>query len=115
MRLVDVYQHPDGKQVLYRLLEERDEAVNISHRRLPAWDRHVQFVDSKPYEAWYIVEVEGTPTGGVYLSKGGEIGIFLLKEFQHRGIGPQAVEMLMSLHPRKRFLANINPPPPDGP
>lgn len=109
MRLVDVHDAPAAPTVLYRLMEERTPEVNISHRELPDWDSHIAFIASRPYDAWYLIEVEGTPVGAIYLSRASEIGVFVLNEHRGHGYGKRAVEMVMAAHPRDRFLANINP------
>jgi RimJ/RimL family protein N-acetyltransferase len=49
------------------------------------------------------------PVGHTYLSKSDEIGVFVTKSFHSMGIGRKAVEDLMRLHKRERYLANINP------
>ncbi len=41
--------------------------------------------------------------------KNNEIGIFLKKIHHGKGIGSKALKLLITKHPRKRYLANINP------
>ncbi len=94
---------------LYELLKERDSNVNISHKKMPTYDEHVKFVMSKPYSKWYVIQYDNQNIGSIYLSKQNEIGIFLIKKIQRKGIGQQVLEILMKKHPRQRFLANINP------
>ena len=38
-----------------------------------------------------------------------EIGIFLKKNVQGKGLGQKSIELLMKLNPRSRFLANVSP------
>ncbi len=94
---------------LFELLKERGSKVNISHRKMPTFNIHVKFVMSKPYAKWYIIKYQDEKIGSVYLSKQDEIGIFLKKGNQRKGIGKKALELLMKKNPRKRYLANINP------
>lgn len=108
LRLVDVYSKANAAQVLWRLLIERDPEVNISHRRMPSYDEHVAFVESKPYQAWYLIENEDEIVGSIYLTHMREIGIFIFKEVRGKGIGTLAMAELQKLHPG-RFLANIAP------
>lgn len=96
-------------EFLYNLLLERDSSVNISHKKMPSFDKHTDFVLSKPYTKWYVVTLEGKKVGSIYLSKQNEIGIFLKKNIQGKGIGKYALELLKKKNPRKRFLANVNP------
>lgn len=94
---------------LYQLLAEREPITNISHRRMPTYKEHTQFVKSKPYTKWYIIYFKNNKSGSIYLSKQNEIGIFLKKKMQGRGIGSMAMIKLMKKNPRGRFLANVNP------
>jgi RimJ/RimL family protein N-acetyltransferase len=101
---------------LYDLLKNRDPIANISHRAMPTFEQHEQFVDSKPYECWYVIFLaqdghaeDGHLIGAIYLTKNGEIGISIARHFQGRGYGKTAIRCLMSLHPRKEYLANIAP------
>ena len=94
---------------LFNLLKERDPNANISHRKMPTFEEHKQFVKSKPYSYWYVIELSRKKIGTIYLSKNNEIGIFVKKEYQNKGIASEALKLLISKHPKKRFLANINP------
>lgn len=94
---------------LYDLLLEREPTVNISHKKMPTFHRHLQFINSKPYSKWYIIKKNNEKIGSIYLSKQDEIGIFVKKEFQNEGLGTSAMNILMDKNPRSRYLANINP------
>jgi RimJ/RimL family protein N-acetyltransferase len=103
-----VYEDAHASHYLYALLAQREMHESISHKTMPEVPDHIAFIDSKPYEAWYLVWVGSAPVGAVYLSKQREIGIAIFKEHRRRGYGVKAVVALMELHPGK-FLANINP------
>ena len=94
---------------LFELLKDRGSKINISHRKMPTYNTHVKFVMSKPYAKWYIIKYQDEKIGSVYLSYQDEIGIFLKKGNQRKGIGKKSLELLMKKNPRKRFLANVNP------
>ena len=94
---------------LYNLLKEREPSTNISHRKMPTFNEHVNFVLSKPYSKWYIIYYNKSKVGSIYLSKQDEIGIFIKKAFFMKGIGTDALIILIDLNPRERFLANVNP------
>ena len=96
-------------QFLYELLSERDPKVNISHKKMPTFEEHVRFVMSKPYSKWYIIQLKNQSVGSIYLTDKNEIGIFMKKELQGKGIGRKALQLLMKLNPRSRYLANVNP------
>jgi RimJ/RimL family protein N-acetyltransferase len=110
LTLTSIYERPNRHWILYLLLCERDATTNISHNgRLPEYDAHVDFVESKPYADWCIIEINGDPVGACYLSKQDEIGIFILKAYQGKGYGWRAVKAMMEKHGPRRYLANINP------
>lgn len=110
MRLVDLYRVAEAPALLYRLLEEREPDVNISHKAMPSWRQHLAFIRSRPYRAWYLIEADGGYVGAVYLSRQNEIGVFVLREHRGKGYGSAAVRKVMERHRSvKRFLANINP------
>lgn len=94
---------------LYRLLKERDPHANISHKKMPAYKDHLKFVKSKPYSKWYVIEYKKDSIGTIYLSRQNEIGIFLKKGKQGKGIGQKAMKLLIQYNPRPRFLANVSP------
>ena len=94
---------------LYELLRDRDPNVNISHKKMPSYDKHVKFVMSKPYSKWYVIQYDDQKVGSIYLSKQNEIGIFIKKEKQNEGIGGRAMKLLLKKNPRSRYLANVNP------
>jgi len=94
---------------LYELLKERDPRVNISHKKMPSYAQHVKFVLSKPYTKWYVIIEDKKDVGSVYLTKNNEIGIFIKKNIQGKGIGFKALKLLMEKNPRNKYLANVSP------
>ena len=94
---------------LFEILEEREQKVNISHRKMPTFEQHKKFVASKPYSKWYVILQGVEKVGSIYLSKQNEIGIFLKKGSHHTGIGTVALKLIMEKNPKKRYLANVNP------
>jgi len=98
----------DG-QFLYELLLEREPSVNISHKKIPTFQQHLKFINSKPYSRWYIIKKNDQKIGSIYLTKQNEIGIFIKKEFQKEGLGMKSMKLLIMKNPRSSYLANINP------
>ena len=96
-------------QFLYNLLDERKPVTYISHKKMPTYEEHVNFVKSGPYSKWYIIEVDEERAGSIYLTKQNEIGIFLNEGLQEKGIGSNALNVLIGKNPDLRYLANINP------
>jgi RimJ/RimL family protein N-acetyltransferase len=110
MRLVSVYEVQSAADVLWDLLVERPTEANISHKQMPSWQAHVAFIASKPYAAWYLIELEPEHyIGAVYLTPQDEVGLGILKAWHHQGHGTAALLLLMVEHPRPRYLANVAP------
>jgi len=94
---------------LYELLKEREPSMNISHKKMPTFNEHVNFVLSKPYSKWYIILQGIKKIGTIYLSKQNEIGLFLKKEFNIANIKKVVLKLMIEKNPKKRYLANVNP------
>ena len=94
---------------LYNLLMERDARANISHKKMPTYNKHVAFVSAKPYSKWYVILYGTNKAGSIYLTSQNEIGIFIKKSFQNKKIGNIVLCRLIQKNPKKRYLANVNP------
>lgn len=93
---------------LYQLLKERPKEANISHQKLPTWEEHINFCTNHPYTHWYIIMYQDLRAGSLYKTPLGEIGIFISKGMQGKGIAKKAIPMIYKKGAR-RNLANINP------
>jgi len=112
MQLTDVYEDPAAVYgSLYRLIKQRQPVESISHVKMPTWNEHCDFVDSEPYQYWYLItigEAGRLCIGTIYLTHQREIGVFIHSEFRGNGYAREAVEMIRGMHPG-RILANVNP------
>ena len=63
---------------LYRLLKQRKPEENISHKRMPSYEEHLIFCESKPYKEWNVVYEGRRKTGSVYITRLNEIGVHLV-------------------------------------
>ncbi len=99
----------DDAKFLFDLLKQREGIVNISHKSLPTWEEHVEFIKNNTYQSWDIIWVDNVRIGNIYLTDRDEIGIFLDKKFQSSGYGSIAINEFMKKNGKKRYLANINP------
>lgn len=95
-------------QILYKLLGQRTPTQSISHKGMPTFREHIDFVKSKPYAAWYLITDGEDIVGATYLTENNEIGISVFKAYQGKGYGKAAVEELMSMY-EPPFYANIAP------
>ena len=94
---------------LYELLSERKSHVNISHKKIPTYAKHVKFVMSKPYSKWYVIYHTTEKIGSVYLTKQDEIGIHFKEQNMNNKIRSKVLNMIIKENPRNRYLININP------
>lgn len=94
---------------LFELLHERKWIENISHKKIPTYKKHVEFVMSKPYIKWYIIYKENQRIGSIYLSKQNEIGIHLIKKNKTIPILSDSIKILMVKNPKSRYLVNVSP------
>jgi RimJ/RimL family protein N-acetyltransferase len=109
LKLIDVYEYHGVTDLLFALLGEREPHECISHKRMPSFAEHVNFFKSRPYDAWDVIEIDGDAVGAIYLTKQDEIGIAVLLSKRGNGYAEQAIHLFQERHPRKRYLANINP------
>ena len=95
-------------EFLYEMLKEREPYQSISFE-MPTWEDHVKFLESNHYTYFYIIVEDGKKVGNIYLTKLNEWGYFILNSEQGKGLGTKAILKLTKLHPRKFYLANVNP------
>jgi RimJ/RimL family protein N-acetyltransferase len=93
---------------MYMMLQERTPEQSISFS-MPTWKQHVDFINSKPYHAWYIILLNSEKIGNIYLARDNSWGYFVLERYQCKGYGTQAMQEIVRKHPRKYYIANINP------
>ena len=93
---------------LFEMLKEREPYQSISFT-MPTWESHIEFMERKVYSHHYIVFEGEERVGNIYLTVGNEWGYFILNKHQGRGLGINSIQELMKKHPRKYYLANINP------
>lgn len=109
--------HRDTKEILYNLLAERTPSQSISHKEMPSFEEHCEFIDSRPYLFWYlIINQNRKVVGSIYLTKQKEIGIHIFKQYRRRGYGKIAVTKFIKEYANSlstelltEFYANINP------
>ena len=60
-------------ELLYQQLRSRTNS--ISHRVLPSYDYHKEFVAQHPYRAWFIIKSKDLVLGNVYVQYENSIGL----------------------------------------
>jgi RimJ/RimL family protein N-acetyltransferase len=76
---------------------------------MPSWEQHIRFIQSNPYEAWWLIEEAAGIVGAIYLTRLGEIGVSIFEKYRGKGFGKAAVLDVMYRYPKRRLLANVNP------
>lgn len=95
---------------LYKMLEERDETVHVTHKEMPSYEMHKKFVlETNPYDGWYIILLESKKVGNIWIEDNNDIGWFIKNEFQNLGIPIKAFELLKKLHKRDFYIGKNNP------
>ena len=92
---------------LYDLLKNREPIENISHKKMPTYKQHIQFIKSKPYSRWYIILYQKEKIGTIYLSKLDEIGVHLVEQFTGEKLYKEIISELMKKNHRRRYLMNV--------
>jgi len=120
LRFIPITRNLDGRhEFLWKLLEEREDYVNISHERMPTMVEHIRYIDEdNPYRVRYVLALGTKWIGVMYLTVRNEVGIQICRAHRGEGWGLEALRWLISCHdplPGKagivpnRFVANINP------
>lgn len=60
-------------QTLFDLLLKREHA--ISHRKMPSMGEHIEFVLASPYRHWFLVRINETYCGTIYIHRDNSIGV----------------------------------------
>ena len=94
---------------LYELLEERDETINVSFKKIPSFEEHSNFVKNNKYDGWYIISINKKNVGHINIDSKSYIGTFIKKDYQKLGIGVESFKKLRILHPREKYFGKVNP------
>ena len=95
---LDVYHVRDSCRMLYDILAEREDYMNISHKEMPTFEEHCIFVDSKPYKDWRLIEDGGVIRGSVYITHNREVGIHIRSMYKGMGYGREAIKWMEKEH-----------------
>lgn len=126
MKLLNAYTEQRAGNFLYELLSERPKENFISHQCMPTLDEHRLFMVTLPFRFWFLIEemdvinrrAENVFVGAIEVTNLNEIGVSILKRYQRKGYGRQALILFMDAHHplpaikakrNGRWLANIAP------
>lgn len=71
-KILNTKEHID---YLYSSLEKR--TYNVSHKLMPSYLEHLDFVNNHPYRVWMLVKISKDIIGNFYLQKDNSIGLHL--------------------------------------
>ncbi|MDC3381475.1 hypothetical protein OAY28_04045 [Gammaproteobacteria bacterium] len=86
-----VQKKPAQIKSLYKLLNQRK--YSISNSKKPSFSEHTRFVRAHPYRAWYLIEVNNTHIGSIYIQKDNSIGVNLPDE--NNALVPEILQKLL--------------------
>ena len=98
----------DDHQFIYKLVEEylrTDFSVTVL--ALKSFDEYFKAYSENDLKT-YIIIVNDERAGFVHITKDGEIGYYLTKKYQNKGIAVNAVNDMLKLHPKERYFATVN-------
>ena len=80
LQLIKIKTSKEDSQLLYEILKERDKKNNISHKIMPTFKEHINFVKSSPYRYWFFIKKANNLIGSTYITYNNEITVILLKK-----------------------------------
>ncbi len=104
--LVDISKQPNSVRVLFDLLLARIDG--ISHKVMPSFEDHSDFVTSHPYKAWYFILEEEKPIGSCYVKSDNSIGINATFRSPHEL--SQVVKCILERHTPEPEIKSVRPP-----
>jgi len=112
-------------QLSYRLLVERYQNADrintpgLSLSELPSYEDHSEWLKNYSSAEYYLWEQAGELVAQVFLRSSNseetdlaitnEMGIFVLEKHWGTGIGTDAVNALLEIHPHKTIYAKVSP------
>ena len=99
------------QEALWGLLDKKfaETDINISHKSMPTYVEHCDFVNSIPYLGWYIVRASGYTIGSAYITRQGEIGVYIDPDYRKHDVVKKTIAEIARRHPRSSYLFNVNP------
>lgn len=98
---------------VYQLLKERQNEPNVNiNFQMPTYEDHKEYLLDALYFEWYkqafIMYIGRKKIGQVYVTKDNEIGVFVLKAYQGKGYGREAVKRIIQATESDVFTAHVN-------
>ena len=89
---------------IYQLIEEFfKKNLNVTYLKMESFDEFTKRI-SLPNEKCYIIKDEtNEKLGFTHIMDNNEIGYFIVPKFQSKGIGTEAVRLLLDLNPNQLY------------
>ncbi len=108
---------PDDTQIekLFSILKNR--RYSISHKNMPLFNEHKNFVNNNPYLEWYLIYKNESVFGSVYINHDNSIGLNLIMDYFKKDI-KEIIQHIKDMHKpltekksirRGDFFINISP------
>jgi len=101
--LLKVVKNEAHAKILFELLKKRK--TNISHKSLPAYTEHRDFVINHPYRVWYLIKAGNEFLGNAYILKNNCVGITVIKN--SKVITPLVIEKLLKKHKPLKAIKSV--------
>lgn len=98
----------NDQNFMYELIKEYLETnLSVTTLTLKPLDEYFKIYDLNDLKT-YIIIINNEKAGFVHITKDGEIGYYITKKFEGKGIASNAVKEMLKLQPMKRYFATIN-------
>jgi hypothetical protein len=91
--------------ILFDLLQKR--AFNISNKEMPTVSQHTEFVRDNPYRIWYLIKINMTYSGSIYLTGNNCIGVNMV---HHRYCVKEILSAVCKKHQPLCEVKSLTPP-----
>jgi len=99
----------DDYQFVYQLVQEfLKTEFSVTFFNLPPFDEFTKTYFKNDYKRYIITNDSNEDLGFVVITKDDEIGYFVSVEHQKKGIGQEAVRLLIEANPRQKYFATIH-------
>ena len=100
---------PDDYKFVYSLVENMFKTnLNVTYLKLENFDEFVSRAFSEDDIHYIILNEKEEKMGHIHIMSNNEIGYAIIKKFQNKGIGTEAVQKIIKLHPRERYFLTIH-------
>ena len=91
---------------LYINRAKRDQLSTIKYSGQKKFvSDYIHKLKNHPYEQWLIIEIDGEQAGSITLNKkNNELGYWLIKKFQGKGIGTKAVKQFIKKDNKSEYM-----------